>query len=127
LSLLAIGVASRSERGHRVHLPFNTPLAARDTGPVTQRWNRGPDPADRAEPPDPGAGSDDLRTARDEPPPASVNPAQPADSGRAQGQPEPSVFDEPAAEDRDIGWGDHDREDGRSDEWYRRERPPHHG
>jgi hypothetical protein len=102
LSLFAIGVASRNERVPRVHLLFNTSFAARDTGDVTQRRNPEPDPPDHSEP---------------------------SDSGPAQGAkaPERSVVDEPAPEDRDIGWGDHDREDGRSDEWYRRERPPHHG
>lgn len=41
---------------------------------------------------------------------------------------ERSVLDEPAAEDRDELWGDRpNAEGGRDDEWYRRERPPHHG
>jgi hypothetical protein len=107
LSLFAIGVASRNERVPRVHLLFNTSFAARDTGDVTQRRNPEPDPLDHSEPSDSG--------------PSDAGPGQRATP------PERSVVDEPAAEDRDIGWGDHDRGDGLSDEWYRRERPPHHG
>ncbi|HVX44429.1 MAG TPA: hypothetical protein VHC49_11115 [Mycobacteriales bacterium] len=30
-----------------------------------------------------------------------------------------------AEEDRDIGWGELPRDD--RDDWYERERPPHHG
>jgi hypothetical protein len=46
--------------------------------------------------------------------------------------PKPPRDDEPVLPDvtedeRDRGWGE-DRESGRRDEeWYRRERPPHHG
>ncbi|MDT4939843.1 MAG: hypothetical protein QOG80_3514 [Pseudonocardiales bacterium] len=32
---------------------------------------------------------------------------------------------EQTSDDRDVGWGDEPAE--RDDEWYRRERPPHHG
>jgi hypothetical protein len=37
---------------------------------------------------------------------------------------EPVLTDRPTDE-RDVGWGDEPAE--RDDEWYRRERPPHHG
>ena len=30
-------------------------------------------------------------------------------------------------DDRDVGWGDPSGLDRDRDEWYRRERPPHHG
>ena len=44
--------------------------------------------------------------------------------------PSPAEKDEPVLPDvtrdeRDVGWGDEPGE--RSDDWYRRERPPHHG
>jgi hypothetical protein len=42
-------------------------------------------------------------------------------SRRADDEP---VLPEPARDERDIGWGDAPSE--RDDEWYRRERPPHH-
>jgi hypothetical protein len=31
-----------------------------------------------------------------------------------------------ASEDRDEGWGDEHDAGRRDDDWYRRERPPHH-
>jgi hypothetical protein len=31
-----------------------------------------------------------------------------------------------SSDERDIGWGDDPRDLVRDDEWYRRERPPHH-
>jgi hypothetical protein len=42
-----------------------------------------------------------------------------------------STADEPvlpdaAREDLDEGWGDDPRDSRRDDEWYQRERPPHH-
>jgi hypothetical protein len=37
---------------------------------------------------------------------------------------EPSVLEAPAAEDHDEAWGD--RSGARDDDWYERERPPHH-
>jgi hypothetical protein len=36
------------------------------------------------------------------------------------------ISDEISDDDRDLGWGDRAPE-GSRDEWYRRERPPHHG
>lgn len=46
------------------------------------------------------------------------------------GRPAPAARDEPvlpdvSSDEQDIGWGDEPGE--RDDEWYRRERPPHHG
>jgi hypothetical protein len=45
--------------------------------------------------------------------------------------PEPAVVDEPvisdrSGDDRDEGWGDDPRDGRRDEQWYRRERPPHH-
>jgi hypothetical protein len=59
---------------------------------------------------------------------AEAKPGQPVTP--AAGQPvtpavERPVLDEPADEDRPESWGD--REGGRDDDWYLRERPPHHG
>jgi hypothetical protein len=34
------------------------------------------------------------------------------------------VLPETTSDERDVGWGDEPGE--RDDEWYRRERPPHH-
>jgi hypothetical protein len=50
-------------------------------------------------------------------PPVPTAPPAPA---------ERSVLDEPAAEDRDEVWGDRGA-GARDEDWYRRERPPHHG
>jgi hypothetical protein len=41
---------------------------------------------------------------------------------RADDQP---VLPERTSDEREVGWGDEPAE--RDDEWYRRERPPHHG
>ena len=55
---------------------------------------------------------------RDETPPA-------APPGRPDGAvPEEPVLPDVSSDDRDVGWGDEPAE--RDDEWYRRERPPHH-
>ena len=35
------------------------------------------------------------------------------------------VLPEQTRDERDVGWGDEPGE--RDEEWYRRERPPHHG
>jgi hypothetical protein len=51
------------------------------------------------------------------PTPTTPTPATPA---------ERSVLDERAAEDRDEAWGDRSGSGGRDDDWYQRERPPHH-
>ena len=38
------------------------------------------------------------------------------------------VLPDVSSDERDVGWGDDDNTSGRRDEdWYRRERPPHHG
>jgi hypothetical protein len=44
---------------------------------------------------------------------------------------EPEVPDEPAlpqvsSDERDEGWGDDARDERRDEQWYGRERPPHH-
>ena len=31
-----------------------------------------------------------------------------------------------STDERDVGWGDEARDLHRDDDWYRRERPPHH-
>ncbi len=50
------------------------------------------------------------------------------DSGRADGATaaESPVLPDVTRDERDEGWGDDPRESRRDDEWYRRERPPHH-
>jgi hypothetical protein len=40
-------------------------------------------------------------------------------------EPEPPVLPDVSRDELDIGWGDEPGE--RDEEWYRRERPPHHG
>jgi len=35
------------------------------------------------------------------------------------------VLPDRTSDERDVGWGDEPAE--RDDEWFRRERPPHHG
>ncbi|WP_338183233.1 hypothetical protein [Jatrophihabitans sp.] len=53
----------------------------------------------------------------------SERPATPPPSPKDDGPVLPDVTED----ERDRGWGD-DRDSGRrDDEWYRRERPPHHG
>jgi hypothetical protein len=58
----------------------------------------------------------------------------PDDQDDAQPRPEPTARpterDEPvlpdvSSDELDVGWGDEPSE--RDDEWYQRERPPHHG
>jgi hypothetical protein len=44
---------------------------------------------------------------------------------------DPQTQDEPvlpvvSPDDRDEGWGDDSRDERRDEDWYRRERPPHH-
>jgi len=62
--------------------------------------------------------SDDQRPAA---PPASVPPSR---SGRPQRERDEPVLPDVTRDERDVGWGDEPGE--RSDDWYRRERPPHH-
>ena len=50
---------------------------------------------------------------RDEPPPSPETPRR--------GEP---VLPEVSRDETDVGWGDEPSE--RDDDWYRRERPPHH-
>jgi hypothetical protein len=40
-------------------------------------------------------------------------------------KPEEPVLPDVSSDELDVGWGDEPGE--RDDEWYRRERPPHHG
>jgi hypothetical protein len=42
-----------------------------------------------------------------------------------QGDDEP-VLPQTSEDERDLGWGDGPEAGRRDDEWYRRERPPHH-
>jgi hypothetical protein len=39
---------------------------------------------------------------------------------------EDPVLPETSRDERDVGWGDDPEAGERSDDWYRRERPPHH-
>jgi hypothetical protein len=39
---------------------------------------------------------------------------------------EEPVLPQVSSDERDEGWGDEPGAGGRDDEWYRRERPPHH-
>lgn len=45
------------------------------------------------------------------------------------GDPDPDETPEQSSDDVGAGWGDEAREESASDrdEWYLRERPPHHG
>jgi hypothetical protein len=36
------------------------------------------------------------------------------------------VLPEVSSDERDLGWGDDPGAGRRDDDWYRRERPPHH-
>jgi hypothetical protein len=53
----------------------------------------------------------------------SPRPDRPPHRDDAEAQESP-VLPDRAAEDREEAWGD--RRGDRDDEWYRRERPPHH-
>jgi hypothetical protein len=46
------------------------------------------------------------------------------DGERSDRQPDGPVLPDVTRDEQDIGWGDEPNE--RDDEWYRRERPPHH-
>lgn len=41
-------------------------------------------------------------------------------------QSEQPVLPEVSSDDRDEGWGEDPRDGRRDEQWYRRERPPHH-
>lgn len=49
-------------------------------------------------------------------------PAEPP--AKRPGQPEDPVLPQISRDELDVGWGDEPGE--RDDDWYRRERPPHH-
>jgi hypothetical protein len=51
-------------------------------------------------------------------------PRRDGDKGRRHKDDEP-VLPDRTGDERDVGWGDPPAE--RDDDWYRRERPPHHG
>jgi hypothetical protein len=42
-------------------------------------------------------------------------------------RPEPPVLPQVSRDEEDRGWGDRPSSDDRDDDWYQRERPPHHG
>jgi hypothetical protein len=48
--------------------------------------------------------------------------AQPSD-----GDAEEPVLPQVSGDERAEGWGEDPRDDRRDDDWYRSERPPHHG
>lgn len=53
-------------------------------------------------------------------------PEEPArESARARQRAGEPVLPDRPRDETDVGWGDEPAE--RDDEWYRRERPPHHG
>jgi len=41
--------------------------------------------------------------------------------------PEPPTLPNVPDDERDVGWGDDPNSGRRDEDWYRRERPPHHG
>lgn len=53
----------------------------------------------------------------------SRDPDRGAPARRRRDDDEP-VLPDTTSDERDVGWGDEPGE--RDDEWYRRERPPHH-
>lgn len=63
----------------------------------------------------PGSPTDGAATRRYR---VEVPPPEPA--------PEP-VLPDRSADDCDQGWGESGGDSGRPDDWYRQERPPHHG
>jgi hypothetical protein len=59
---------------------------------------------------------------RTSPPPRTPHPGQHVRrGGKAEDEP---VLPDTTSDEREVGWGDEPGE--RDDEWYRRERPPHH-
>ena len=54
-------------------------------------------------------------------PVSGPDPDEPARRRRNDDEP---VLPDTTRDERDVGWGDEPGE--RDDEWYRRERPPHH-
>jgi hypothetical protein len=53
--------------------------------------------------------------------PREPQPARPATPKRDE-----PVLPDVTEDERDVGWGDDRASGGRDDDWYRRERPPHH-
>jgi hypothetical protein len=51
------------------------------------------------------------------------HPERPSEPAKPVGRDEP-VLPEVSRDELDVGWGDEPSE--RGDDWYRRERPPHH-
>jgi hypothetical protein len=49
----------------------------------------------------------------------------PAPDRRTLAEPDDPVLPDVSSDELDVGWGDEPSE--RDDDWYRRERPPHHG
>jgi hypothetical protein len=57
--------------------------------------------------------------------PQAPHPAEPSERLEPSGPDEAPVLPQRSADEDDMGWGDRD-ERAERDEWYRRERPPHH-
>jgi hypothetical protein len=51
--------------------------------------------------------------------------ARPVGPRKPTGRDDDPVLPDVSRDDQDVGWGDEPGE--RDDDWYRRERPPHHG
>ncbi len=60
--------------------------------------------------------------------PADVTPEEPVCTGAAPagGTPDEPVLPALTRDELDVGWGDERTASQRDDEWYLRERPPHH-
>jgi hypothetical protein len=98
--------------------------AARHTGQVDAQ----PDPENDGEaatgPAPNEAHALDTSTTKNGPPVADVKTtSDPESPPRALTRRYPDVSDD----DRDVGWGERPASSGRDDDWYLRERPPHHG
>lgn len=52
---------------------------------------------------------------------------QPPRTPPADAAPEEPVLPQVSADERGESWGEDPRDSRRDDEWYRSERPPHHG
>jgi hypothetical protein len=62
-----------------------------------------------------------------DPDPESARPEPAAMPSKIAAPSEPPVLPKTSRDDQDLGWGDRPNSDDRDDDWYRRERPPHHG
>jgi len=66
--------------------------------------------------------------------PEQPEPAEPADPAMPPGsapsvgstRPEPATLPDRSRDEHDVGWGERPGRDDRDDDWYLRERPPHH-